>query len=126
MSKVIVAGEDRFLREKLANVCSEVGLKVVKTADLDRLMQEAKKPGRVIIIDVNWPEVQKNGALRQLVNISRITDNSVICMCPNQEEDLKMLARFSRAQRVFIRYEIATAFKEFVQQLMQPNKLKMA
>jgi hypothetical protein len=51
------------------------------------------------------------------VNIGRITDNKVICICPNTEEDLKKLAKASRASEVFIRYDLETRFFDYLKML---------
>ena len=113
---VIVAGKDRYLRETITELVQAQGLRAIRSYSVERVLAEMKKPGRLAIIDINWEDIQQRGVLRQIVNIGKISGNKVICICPNQEEDLKKLARSSRADSVFIRYELTTAFKEYLQE----------
>ncbi len=112
----LVVSNDNFLGANLSRIVNEEGIRNIRSADLDRVTRELKKPDRLAVIDVAWQEVQEPGVLRQLVNISRITANKVICICPNQEEDLKKLAAASRPDEVFIRYDLETRFRDFLRE----------
>lgn len=111
---VVIGTTDKYLGQNLARLCDEAKLKSIRTGKVDRITKELKIPERVAIIDMAWEDVQGSGVLRQLVNIGRITDNKVICICPNTEEDLKKLAKASRASEVFIRYDLETRFLDFL------------
>ena len=63
---------------------------------------------------MEWEELSKGGVLRQLVNIARISANTVVCICPNQDEKLKKIAKSARASEIFIRYDMEFGFKDFL------------
>jgi hypothetical protein len=113
----VIGTADRFFGTNLSRIVSEAGIRSIRSSKVDRIIKELKQPGCLAIIDMNWEDVQAAGVLKQLVNIGRITDNKVICICPNQEEDLKKLARNSRAAEVFIRFDLETLFKEYLKNL---------
>lgn len=112
----VIGSSDRYLSTRLAELCTEAGLRTIRTSKLERIIKDLKQPGCLAIIDLNWEEVQKPGVLRQLVNLSRVSGNAVVCICPNQDEDLKKVARGSRAQKVFIRYDLQLEFVDFVEE----------
>jgi ribosome-binding ATPase YchF (GTP1/OBG family) len=114
---IIIATKDRYLSENLGRIVTECGHRSIRTASLERIKKELKKPNLVAIIDVNWEDVQAHGILRQLVNLARITDNKVLCICPNQEEELKKLAKSARPTAVFIRYDLEMSFREYIRQI---------
>src|SRR5690606_21878916 len=113
----VIGTTDRYFGSNLSRIVGEAGLRNIRSSKVERLIKELKLPGRIAIIDMNWEAVQTVGVLRQLVNIGRITDNKVLCICPNQEEDLKKMARESRAAQVFIRYDLETSFKDYLKNL---------
>ena len=116
--QVLIACQDRYLSNTLASLVSGAGLLAIRTAQIDRVKNELKQPDRCVIIDMAWVEVQRPGMLKQLVNIGKITSNQVICICPNEEEDLKVMARLAGPAKVFIRFDINTpVFKEFLKTL---------
>ena len=124
----VVVSSDNFLGANLSRIVVEEGLRTIRTATLDRVTRELKRPGRLAIVDVNWEVVQGPGVLRQLVNISRIPGNRILCICPNQEEDLKRLAAEARPDEVFIRYDLETRFRQWlkdfqIEQTESKNKL---
>ena len=110
----LVVSNDNYVGANLSRIVTEEGIRNIRSADLDRLTRELKKPGRLAVIDVAWEAVQERGVLKQLVNIARITGNKVICICPNQDEDLKKLAALARADKVFIRYDLEITFRQFL------------
>lgn len=112
--QILIGSDDRYLSENLGRVVEQTGRRAIRTNTVERLIQELKKPERLAIIDVNWEAMQEAGVLKRLVNISRISGNRVVCMCPNTDEDLKKLATRSRADQVFIRYDIETTFKDYL------------
>ncbi|MBN8548271.1 MAG: hypothetical protein J0M12_03025 [Deltaproteobacteria bacterium] len=113
----VIGTSDKYFGTNLTRIVSEAGMRSIRTSKVDRIIKELKLPGHVAIIDMNWEDVQVPGVLRQLVNIGRITDNKVLCVCPNQEEDLKKLSREARASEVFLRYDLETTFKEYLKNL---------
>ncbi len=66
---------------------------------------------------MTWEEIQQPGILKQCVNIGHITSNKVVCICPNQDEDLKKLAKEANPFEVFIRFDMMTRFREFLRTL---------
>lgn len=120
----IIASADAYLGGNLSQIVTTAGIRMIRTADIERIIRELKKPDRMVIVDVNWEAVQERGVLKQIVNVSRITGNKVVCICPNQEEDLKKLAQAARADEVFIRYDLEGKFKEYLRdiQLEKPDK----
>lgn len=114
---IVIGTTDRYLGVNLTRLCAEAKLRSIRTGKVDRILKELKTPERVAIIDMAWEDVQVSGVLRQMVNIGRITDNKVLCICPNTEEDLKKIARASRAAEVFIRYDLETRFLDYLKLL---------
>ena len=110
----VIGSTDRYLSGNLQNLVKEAGHRSIRTNKVERIIRELKQPERAALIDVNWEDIQEHGQLKQLVNLSRICGNMVICICPNTEEDLKKLAKASRADAVFLRYDLATAFKDYL------------
>lgn len=113
----VIGTADRYFGANLTRIVSEAGVRSIRTSKVERIIKELKLPGHIAIIDMSWEEVQAPGVLRQLVNIGRITDNKVLCICPNQEEELKKLARNSRASETFLRFDLETTFKEYLKNL---------
>ncbi len=114
MIKAIIGSKDHFLSLKLGRLAGNAGMRVFRTYELDRIIHELKQPDRIAIIDISQEEFQASGVLRQIVNISRISSNKVICICPNQDEDLKKFARNARPHKVFLRYDLETRLKEYL------------
>ncbi len=114
---VVIGTQDRYFGTNLTRIVTEAGLRSIRTAKVERLIKELKLPGCIAVVDMAWEDLQAAGVLKQLVNIGRITDNKVICICPNQEEDLKKLAKSARASELFIRYDLETSFKEYLKNL---------
>ncbi len=112
--KVIIGSTDRFLTENLRRLAQAEKLFPISTNKLDRMFAEMKVINRVAIIDMAWEDIQERGILRQIVNIARISGNKVICVCPNQEEALKKMARLARPDEIFLRYDLETTFKDFL------------
>ena len=110
----VVASSDVFLSEKLANIAREAGFRVLRSSKVERIIKELKQPDRIAIVDLAWEDAQARGVLKQMVNIGRISGNKVICMCPNQDEDLKKLAKAARAEKVFIRHDLEGLFKDYM------------
>ncbi len=115
--KVIIASADRYLTDNLRRLVQAEKLFPISTNKADRILAEMKSIDRVAVIDMAWEPIQERGVLRRIVNIARISGNQVVCICPNQEEDLKKLARAARPDEVFIRYDLETRFKEYLQGL---------
>lgn len=114
---VIVASTDFLLSKKLGALITELKFQVIRTNNMDRIKKELKKPNRCLIADVNWEALQEPGVLRQLINVAAICDSKVLCICPNQDEDLKVLAKRARPTEIFIRYDIETTFKDYMKAL---------
>lgn len=114
---VVIGTSDKYLGMNLTRICESVKLKSIRTAKIERLNKELKLPNCVAILDMAWEDIQAPGVLKQMVNIARITDNKVLCLCPNTEEDLKKLARNSRATEIFIRYDLETRFLDYLKML---------
>lgn len=110
----VIVSSDRFLSDTLTTLCRAVGFRVVRTNKLDRVTRELKQPHRIAIIDTTLEELHTPGTLRQLVNVGRILDNKVVCICPNQDEDLKRLAKNARPSEVFLRYDLHSVFKQYM------------
>ena len=111
----VIGSKDHFLSLKLGNLASDIGFRVLRTHNLERIVHELKQPQRLVVMDLNWEEAQAPGVLRRLVNISRVSRSKVVCVCPNMDEDLKKLARSVRPDKVFLRYDIETLYKEYLQ-----------
>lgn len=86
----------------------------MRSIKMDRLVKELKHVERIVIIDMAWEEIQVHGELRRLVNLARISDNKVICICPNRDEDLKQLARNARPSATFLRYDLELSFRKYL------------
>lgn len=114
---VVIACQDKYLRDNVATLVSAAGLRSIRTLQLDRVLMELKQPERCVIVDMTWEAVQGPGVLRQFVNVGNITRNKVVCICPNQDEDLKTMARQVRPHQVFIRFDLNTTFKDFLKTL---------
>ena len=114
---VVIGTQDRYFGTNLTRIVTEAGQRSIRTAKIERLIKELKLPGCTAVLDMAWEELQGAGVLKQLVNIGRITDNKVLCICPNTEEDLKKLAKSARAAEIFIRYDLETTFKEYLKNL---------
>lgn len=114
---IIVASEDRYLGETIVRIAREESFRPMRSANVEFLTKGLKKPDTCAIIDVAWEAVQEPGVLAQLVNVGRIVGNVVVCICPNQDEKLKTLAKRSGASGVFIRYDLEASFREYVRDL---------
>lgn len=114
---IVIGGTDKYLSENMGRLVHDTGLFAIRTSKLERIIKELKSPERCVILDMSWEELQGPGVLRQLVNIARISGNRVVCICPNQEEDLKKLSKASRADKVFIRYDLETTFKDYLKEI---------
>ena len=114
---VVAATTDFFLGRKLNKLVREAGLQLIRSAKLERLVKELKQTGRAVIVDMAWEEIQQHGELRRLVNLARISDNKVICICPNKDEDLKKLAKNARPSAWFLRYDLELSFKAYLARL---------
>lgn len=112
--KVIIGSTDRYLTDNLRRLVQAESLFPISTDSTDRILAEMKSINRLAIIDMAWERVQERGALRRIVNIARINGNKVICICPNQDQALKKLARAVRPDQVFLRYDLETTFREFL------------
>lgn len=112
--KIIIGSVDRFLTENIRRLAQGENLFSISTNKTDRILSEMKIIGRLAVIDMAWEDMQERGVLRQVVNIARISGNQVICICPNQDELLKKLARAARPEQVFLRYDLETTFREFL------------
>lgn len=111
---VVIGCQDHFLSNSLSRIADENGLRKVRTVKLDRVIRELKQPDRLLVVDMAWDEIQKTGLLRQFINIGRISGNKVVCICPNEDEALKKMARAARPDEVFLRYDLETSFREFM------------
>jgi len=113
----VLCSTDRFLQDKVLAICAKAGMRVLQTNKSDRIIKELKQPSRVAIIDMVEKSAQERGALRQMVNVGKISGNQVICICPNQEEELKKMAAAARPEEVFLRYDLQTSFTECIEAL---------
>jgi len=111
---ILIASDDFLLSKKVGAIVTELKFRSIRTNSIDRIIRELKRPGRCIVVDICWEQVQEPGVLRQLVNIAAITEGKVICICPNKDEDLKLLAKRSRVSEIFIRYDLEVAFKDYM------------
>lgn len=114
---VIVGSDDYILSAKIGKLLADLKLLCIRTNNLERIISELKRPGRFGIMDMNWEGVQQTGVLRRLINIGAITDNKLVCICPNKDEDLKKMAKRARPAEVFLRYDLDVAFKEYLANL---------
>ena len=112
--QIIVGSQDSHMSSTLGEILSSINARCIRTHKVERIINELKKPERLVILDMNWEDLQQRGALKQLVNIGNISGNKILCICPNTEEDLKKLAKSARATEVFIRYDLYTRFKEYL------------
>lgn len=113
----VIGSADYTLSSKIANVITKLKRRCIRTNKVERIANELKQPNRIVIIDINWKAAQEPGQLRRLINLGRICDNKLICMCPNQDEKLKDLAKKSRPYKSFLRYDLEIAFKEEIEKL---------
>ncbi|MCB0339035.1 MAG: hypothetical protein KDD53_05505 [Bdellovibrionales bacterium] len=114
---VIVGSTDFFLSTNLGRIITAAGLRCVRTNQMERIELELKKPGRVFVGDLKWEELQERGVLKKLVNVGAICGNKVFAICPNDDEELKVLAKKSRVKETFIRYDIENRFKVYMELL---------
>lgn len=114
---LVVGSEDRFLSENLGRIIEGVKLRCIRTNKIERIIKELKQPERIAVIDLNWETIQEVGVLKRLVNVGNISGNKVVCICPNQEDDLKKLAKRSRVADTFIRYDLELRFKDYLKML---------
>ena len=112
--RVVVGCADRYLMQNLGAILEGVGIRPIRSSDIERIIRELKIPGRAAILDMGWEAIQSLSVLRKIVNIARITGNQVLVICPDQEEDLKKLAKAARVDELFIRYELETSFRSYV------------
>ncbi len=110
----VVVSDDRYLGANLSSVVISEGYRQIRTADKERIIKEAKRTERLFILDIACPLFEEPGVLRQVVNIARISGNTIAAICPNTDEKLKKLARDVRVDQVFIRYDIELSFREFL------------
>jgi len=108
----IIASNDNFLGEKLAQLARAGGSRPLRSASIERITLELKKRESFVIIDMAWEDIQVPGLLRKLVNVGRITGSQVMCISPNTDEKLKKLARSSGCDQCFIRYDLETGVRE--------------
>lgn len=114
----IIGSNDNFLGERLAQLAREGGLRPIRSANIERITTELKKPATLVIVDTAWEAIQQPGVLRQLVNVGNITGSKVVCICPNTDEKLKKLASSSRCAAWFLRYDLETRVKEYFRDLV--------
>ena len=118
IKQTIIAGVDKYLSTNISRIVGEEKLgKAIRTSKIERIIDELKAPGRLVIVDMSWEEIQFLGTLKQFVNIGNISGNYVVCVCGNQEEDQKKLAKAARPAEVFIRFDLETRFREFLRTL---------
>ena len=118
IKQTIVGGIDKYLSTNISRIVGEEKLgKAIRTSKVDRIIEELKSPGRLVIIDMSWEEIQFLGTLKQFVNIGNISGNYVVLICANQDEDLKKLAKAARPAEIFIRFDLETRFREFLRTL---------
>jgi len=115
---VVLAGSDHFLGNHVAGILESLEFRKIRTVKIDRILKELKQPGRIVILDMAWKELEKPGLLKQLINIGRISGNKVICICPNEDEKLKKAAKNARPAEVFIRYDLELGFREYLEELL--------
>ena len=113
---VVIGSENRYLGANLDRLVMKVGLRRIRTNKIERILKELKRPERLAVIDMEWSAVQEPGELRRMVNVGRIVANVVVCICPNQDEDLKKLGRSVLPAEVFIRYELELGFTDFLKE----------
>ena len=113
---IVLGSKDHFLSSHIGELLEELKLRKIRTVKIDRITKELKQPERLAILDVALKELQKPGVLKQLVNISRITGSRVVCICPNDDEKLKRLARSANPDECFIRYDLELGFREYLEE----------
>ncbi len=116
---IIVGGKDRYLSTTVAEILTALSVRCIRTNKIDRVISELKQPNRLVILDMNWEDLQEMGVLRQLINIGNISGNEVLVVCPNQEEDLKKIAKNARPSKIFIRYDLYTNFKNYLSEILK-------
>ena len=116
--QIIIAGTDKHLCSNISRIVGEekVG-KAIRTSAVERIIDDLKAPGRLVIVDMAWKELKQPGLLKQFINIGRISGNRVVCICPNQDEDLKKYAKAALPDDIFIRYDLETRFREYLREL---------
>ncbi len=112
--QVVIGSADRYFSQNMWELASENGFQCIRTYKLERVIKELKQPGRIAIIDMNWEPIQTLSVLRQLVNVGRICDNLILAIAPDQEEELKKLAKAARVTELFLRYDILGRFKDYM------------
>lgn len=115
---VVIGSTDRFLGDKLAQLGRAAGLRPIRSASLERITGELKKPDCVVVLDMGWVALQAPGVLRQLVNLGKITGGRVVCICPNTAEPIKKLVKESGCSAWFLRYDLGTEVKAYLQDLL--------
>lgn len=120
--QIIVGGTDRYLSTTLAEILGTFNARCIRTNKVERIINELKQPDRLVILDMNWEDLQERGVLKQLINIGNISGNKVLVVCPNQEEDLKKIARNARPAEVFIRFDLYADFKEYLGEFLKHGK----
>ena len=122
--KVVIGSGDRYLTDNIRRLVQAERLFAISTNKVERILDEMKSIDRLAIIDMAWESIQERGVLKRVINIARISANIVVCICPNQDEDLKKLARAVRADEVFLRFDLETRFKEFLKEVYQESTVK--
>ncbi|RMG42162.1 MAG: hypothetical protein D6719_07090 [Candidatus Dadabacteria bacterium] len=121
---IVIGSQNRYLSNNLERLVSEFGFRKIRTNKVERVIRELKSTQRLAIIDMEWKEIQKPGVLRQMVNVGRISANIFVCICPNQDEDLKRLARSVNPDEIFLRYDLELSFKDFLKAAALKSKIK--
>jgi hypothetical protein len=57
----VLCSSDAFFQEKISGICTEAGIRVLRTAKAERIIKELKQPGRVLIVDVAEELIQERG-----------------------------------------------------------------
>ncbi len=122
--KVVIVSGDRYLTDNIRRLVQAEHLFAISTDKIERILAEMKTVGRIAIVDMEMEAIQERGVLKRIINIARISGNLVVCICPNQDEDLKKLARSVRADEIFLRYDLETRFKEYLKEIYQESSVK--
>jgi len=121
---VVLGSKDHFLGNHIGRILDKLELRKIRTIKIERIVREVKQPEKLLILDMNWKELQVAGALRRLVNIAKISGNKVVCICPNDDEKLKKLALAARPTEVFIRYDLELEFFAFLREVVREELKK--